>query len=463
MMDTLPAGPDRDTMEAALAASPAAQTEVVILRDRTALTRYANSEIHQNVWQENNRAAVRVAVGGATASVFTNDISLPGLKAAIEDAVVRARLQAPNPRFHSLPAPGAGSTPEREAPPSFFAATADLSPEARAEAVGQVIDLARAAGFQAFGTYRSSSSSLSVANSLGIRAHAPYTTAYLKVLVESPAGTGFADALSRDVAAIDPQAVGADAVARCRLNHDQREILPGDYAAVFEPNAVADMVRFPVLYGLGAREYQDGQSFVSGRLGEQVTGPQATLWDDPRDARCMPLAIDGEGLPAVRVALLENGIARGVVYDSETAGLESGGRSTGHAPDPFERAEGGRPIPSHIVMPAGTETALELARRLQRGILVTRFHYTHCPDPKRVVATGTTRDGTFLVENGEIVAALKNLRLGMSVLDLLAGIEARGQGKCCQDWWSANGMDYINYYLPALLFSRVTFTGVTTF
>src|SRR5207249_4772515 len=100
-------------------------------------------------------------------------------------------------------------------PPSFFAATADLSPAARAEAVGQVIDLARAAGYQAYGTYRSSSGSLSVANSLGIRAHAPYTTAYLKALVESAAGTGFADALSRDAAALDPQALGAEAVARC--------------------------------------------------------------------------------------------------------------------------------------------------------------------------------------------------------------------------------------------------------
>ena len=84
-------------------------------------------------------------------------------------------------------------------------------------------------------------------------------------------------------------------------------------------------------------------------------------------------------------------------------------------------------------------------------------------DPKRVVATGTTRDGTFLVENGEIVAALRNLRFGMSVLDLLAGVEGQGQGKCCQDWWSMNGMGAAFYYVPSLLFSRVTFTGVTTF
>jgi predicted Zn-dependent protease len=462
-MDTLPAGPDRDALEAALAASPATQTEIALLRDRTAVTRYANSEIHQNVQQTNSRAAVRVAVGGATARVFTNDISRAGLTRAAEEATALARLQAPNPRFHSLPAPGSGSTPDRDAPPSFFAATADLTPEARATAVGQVIDLARADGFTAYGTYRSSSSSLSVVNSLGIRGHVDYTHAYLKALVESREGAGYGDALSRDAATIDPQAVGAQAVAKCRLNRNQREIPPGDYAAVFEPNAVADMVRFPAMIGLGARAYQDGQSFLSGRIGEAVTGPKVTIWDDPRDPRCMPLAMDSEGLPTVRVSLIEQGVARGVVYDSETAALESDRRSTGHAASPFEDVSYGTALPSNVLMPTGSESIEELARRMGRGVLVTRFHYTSSPDRKLVVGTGTTRDGTFWVEGGEIVGALKNLRFGMSVLDLLASIEGAGAGKCCQDWWAANGMGGAYYYLPALWFGRATFTGVTTF
>ncbi len=462
-MDTLPASADRDALEAALAASPADQTEIVLLRDVTALTRYANSEIHQNVRQENSRAAVRVAVGGSTARVFTNAVDQAGLESAIAEAVALARLQAPNPRFHSLPAPGSGTPPEEPEPPCYFLSTAHLTPAARSDAVGAIVDAARAAGFTAYGTYSSSASSLSVVNSLGIRAHAPYTAAYLKVLVEGSAGSGFADALSRDAATLDPAALAADAIARCRLNHDQIELPPGDYAAVFEPNAVADMVRFPVITGLGAQEYLDGQSFLSGHLGEQVSGPEATLWDDPRDPRCMPLPIDGEGLPAVRVPLLQAGYAMGVVYDSLTAGVDPGHRSTGHAPLPFDDVGDTHPLPGHVVMPTGEGSAFDLARDLDRGILVTRFHYTGCPDHQRVIATGTTRDGTFLVERGEIVAAVRNMRLGMPVLDLLAGIEARGAGKTCRDWWAMNGMGSTYYYLPALRFARVTFTGVTTF
>ena len=462
-MDTPVAGPDRDLLEAALAASPAAQTEIALLHDRTAVTRYANSEIHQNVWQENRRAAVRVAVGGATARVFTNDTSRAGLTRAAEEATALARLQAPNPRFHSLPAPGSGSVPAGDTPPAFFAATAACSPAARAATVGQIIDLARAAGYTAYGTYRSSSSRLSVVNSLGIRSQADYTTAYLKALVESPSGSGYADALSRDVGALDPQTVGAQAVAKCHLNHDQREIAPGDYAAVFEPNAVADMVRFPVTLGLGARAFQDGESFMAGKIGAAVTGSAVTLWDDPRDPRCMPLGIDAEGLPSVRVPLITAGIAQGVVYDSETAGLEPDRRSTGHAANPFDDVDYGTALPGHLIMPTGPDSVAELARRMGRGVLVTRFHYTHGPDRKRVVATGTTRDGTFWVEDGAIAYALKNLRFGMSVLDLLGSIQAAGQGKCCQDWWAANGMGSTYYHLPALWFGRATFTGVTTF
>jgi predicted Zn-dependent protease len=100
---------------------------------------------------------------------------------------------------------------------------------------------------------------------------------------------------------------------------------------------------------------------------------------------------------------------------------------------------------------------------VERGVWVTRFHYTHCPDGKRVIATGTTRDGTFLIEGGEVVGALRNLRLEMSVLDLFASLQEVGQGKLCQDWWAMNGMASTSYFVPAARFGACRFTGVTTF
>ena len=136
--------------------------------------------------------------------------------------------------------------------------------------------------------------------------------------------------------------------------------------------------------------------------------------------------------------------------------------STGHASDPFDDFPSG-PSADHIIMPVGHAQTEEMVKRIKLGVWVTRFHYTHCPDPKRVIATGTTRDGTFLIRHGEVVGALKNLRLEMSVLDLLSSIGEVGEGKLCQDWWAQNGMATTNYFVPSMRFGLCTFTGATTF
>ncbi len=448
-------------LEDALRGSPADETELVLVSDRTGVTRYANSEIHQNVWQANTRVAVRVAVGRSAARVFTNSLVVDELRRAIEDAVRLARLQSPNPHFQPLPSPDLGYPMPDKVPPSFFKNTAELSPQARAEAVGRIIDAAQAQGYRAFGTYRASASELVVAAGTGIRSYAPYTTAYLKALIEGPEGTGFSDAYSRDAGALDVDKTAAQAVAKCRANHSRTALASGSYEAIFEPNAVADMVRFPTIWGMGARYVLDGQSFMSGKLGERVAGEAVSIWDDPTDPRCLPLSIDYEGLPARRVDIIRDGIAQGPVYDSQTA-REVGVKSTGHASDPFTDFPGG-PSADHIVMPVGTATLEDMIANIERGVWVTRFHYTHCPDRKHVIATGTTRDGTFLIEGGWIVGALKNLRLEMGVLDLLSSLQEAGEGKLCQDWWAANGMDTTNYFVPAMRFGECRFTGVTTF
>lgn len=448
-------------LEDALRGSPADATEVVLLGDSTEVTRYANSEIHQNVAQTDLKIAVRVSVGRATARVFSNSLTVPDIQATIRQAVELARLQAPNPHWTPLPTTETGYPRPTQSPQCWFEDTAAMLPASRTEAVARIVDAASREGFSAFGTYRSAAQELAVVSSTGVRSYAAYTTAYLKALVEGPGGTGFSDALNRDASKIDALHVAAQAVEKCRANRDQAEIAPGDYEAIFEPNAVADMLRFPAVWGMGARQTLDGQSFLSGKSGEQVASSVVSIWDDPTDPRSMPLPIDYEGMPATRVDIINRGFAEGPVYDAQTA-QEVGMRSTGHASNPFTGWSGG-PTADHVIMPVGDSRLEGMIKNVRRGVLVTRFHYTHCPDGKRVIATGTTRDGTFLIEEGEIVGALKNLRLEMGVLDLLSSIQEVGEGKSCQDWWAANGMATQQYFVPVLRFGRCTFTGVTTF
>jgi len=96
---------------------------------------------------------------------------------------------------------------------------------------------------------------------------------------------------------------------------------------------------------------------------------------------------------------------------------------------------------------------------VERGILITRFHYTNIPDPRRAVMTGTSRDGTFLIEDGRISAALANVRFTMSALDLFAGIEQLGPQRLARDWWSSNGMGSVVCLCPPMKVARATITG----
>jgi predicted Zn-dependent protease len=195
-------------------------------------------------------------------------------------------------------------------------------------------------------------------------------------------------------------------------------------------------------------------------LGEQVTGSNVTLWDDGTDSRGLAVAADFEGVAKRKLPLIDNGIATGVAYDSYTA-HRVGRRSTGHATDP-ERSRFG-PVPANLFMAGGGASLEDMIRTARRGLLLTRFHYTHCPDPKRVVMTGTTRDGTFLIEGGEIVGAVKNLRLTQSIPELLEGVELLGRPRLCQDWWSSNGMGRLCYVCPPMKVSRAVFSSGTRF
>jgi predicted Zn-dependent protease len=454
------------------------QIELVIESVRTEVTRYAHNRIHQNVSDQDLRLWIRAHVGGAVASLACNSLEPDQVKATIADAVTSAR-RLPDRSFPGFATSSAesGSNTEpgseglaipvqfSEKSPSLFDSTAYQTPEQRADAIGQMVELIAAAGFEGYGTYKTTRNELAVANSLGLRAYAAGTSGYLKALVENADGSsaGFADQLTRDVTQLDPAEVARIAIQKCRLNRNQIELPPGDYAAVLEPNTVADLVRFMVIHGCGALQLQDKRSFMTDRFGEQVTGNQISLWEDPNHPDAMPFHLDYEGMESHAVPLVISGKAAGVVYDRNTASRIPGHRSTGHALNPWTSLGEGGPLPQHVVMQSGTKTIEELIGGMKRGLVITRLHYTHCPNPRQVIATGTTRDGTFLVENGEIVAAVKNMRITQSVLEMLSTVEEFGQPKTCMDWWTANGMDVTDYYLPALRVARCTFTGTTTF
>jgi PmbA protein len=427
------------------------EAELWVHRRRSAISRYAKNEIHQNAVADETHVQARVVIGKAMGIASANSLDPADLKRLVSDATAAARESAPNPEWPGLAAPAEPSEPR-----AFDPETARADAHSQAQAIQRITAAAKERGFRAAGTHQIELTEDALANTNGAAAYAPSTTAYLRALVTSDTGTGWAEDLGSNTRALVPSEIAARAIEKAALDRDRTQLPPGDYEAVFEELAVAEVLRFMSLTGLTGQTVKDGRSFMANRFGEQVTGPRFSLWDDALDARTLAIPFDVEGTPKQRVALVEAGVAKGVVHDRQSAKWFDT-RSTGHAADPRRYSVGGHA--GNLTMSGGDAKREQLIRAVKRGVLITRFHYTNTPDPKRATMTGTTRDGTFLIEDGRITRALANVRYTMSALDLFSGIELLGPQRLARDWWSSNGMGSIVCLCPPIKVARATITG----
>jgi len=427
------------------------EAELWLRRRRSAITRYAKDQIHQNALADETYVQARVVVGKAVGVASANSLEPSDLRRLLKDARAAATDSSPNDDWPGLAPPE--PIPE---PRSYDAATARADAAAQANAIRTITAAAGARGMRAAGTHQIEVTEDEIVNTSGVRWWAPASMAYLRALVTSDTGTGWAEDLGWSAASLDPAGVAARAIEKATRDRDRTQLAPGDYEAVFEELAVAEVLRFMSLTGLTGQTLKDGRSFMKDRVGERVTGDNFSLWDDALDPRTLAIPFDVEGTPKQRVALVEAGVAKGVVHDRQSAKWFAT-RSTGHAADPRRYAVGGHA--GNLTMAGGDATREQLIASVKRGVLITRFHYTNTPDPKRATMTGTTRDGTFLIEDGRVTRALANVRYTMSALELFAGIELMGPQRLARDWWSSNGMGSIVCLCPPIKVARATITG----
>lgn len=425
----------------------ASAAEALVTGDESALTRFANSEIHQNVAERSARVSLRFVLGRRVGVASTGRLDEESLLRLAETARDIARLAEERDEDVALPEPG----PLPEAPGACSEATATAGPELRAAGVRAVIAAADEVGVTAYGSFATSVGSVAVASSTGIRAFAEASQARLiTVSMAADGGSGYAERAAVDVTDIDAESVGREAAEKARATASPVAIEPGDYPVVLEPYAVVDVLTNLAFLGFNALAVEESRSFAE--PGKRIGSDLVSIYDDGLDPAGLPFAIDFEGVGKQRVSIVERGICRDVVYDAQTA-AHAGRRSTGHglpAPNPWG------PFPLNLFMAAGDTSRDELIGGLDRGLLVTRFHYTNPVHPKLAIVTGMTRDGTFLVEGGRIVAAVRNLRFTQSYLDALAAVSAVGRERpiLVSEFGTAT-------VAPAIRVDAFTFTGAT--
>jgi predicted Zn-dependent protease len=299
-----------------------------------------------------------------------------------------------------------------------FASTESLDAAALANAALTALEPARKAGdLTAAGYLVVSTQTNALGNSNKLFAYHKATNANYTLTVRTTDGTGsgWAGAEHPDWKQLDVNAVSARAIDKARLSRNPVAIEPGRYTVILEPQAVGDLVQLIGFYA-DARASDEGRSPFTkqgggNKIGEKIMDPRVSITADPFDPMIRSQPWDGDGLPLGRQVFVDKGVLKELYYSRFWA-KKQGKQPTG--------------APTSFIMSGGTTSLDDMIKSTARGILVTRLWYLREVDPRTILYTGLTRDGTFLIENGKISKAVKNFRFNDSPLFMLNNLEAIG-------------------------------------
>ena len=427
--------------------------QVVLIHKEHALTRFANNTIHQNVAELNYTVYLRLLLGKRQGMASTNRLDADALDELVSRARANAAASPEDPDFSGF------TDPTSYVPVSACdESTARYSPEARADQVAIVCRLAGEKGLNASGAFSSGVTGFSVANSHDLFAYHNITEADFQTVVMSADSSGRAQASGWRVADIDPVSIGREAIHKAELGRNPRDIEPGDFPVILDPYATDDLLDMLNMYGMGGQAVLDGRSWMNDHLGDRVMSPQVNIWDDGLDPGGMPMPFDAEGTAKQKVEIVSQGVVTSPVHDRSTA-KKAGTSSTGHAVPPyfppFMHTIG--PIGLNLFMEPGSTSLEEMISSTKKGLYITRFWYTRLVHPRDCVVTGMTRDGVFMIEQGEIAYPVKNLRFTQSYLDALANVEFIGSDmRLLKSEYGSHAK-----CVPALKLGGFNFTGAT--
>jgi PmbA protein len=443
--------------------STAEEVEVLFSGGKSALTRFANNIIHQNVAEENYVVSVRTAFGRRTARSTTNKLDDESLRRVVQSSEKLARVQHPDPDLLPMP-DSCGTGAPREGFSRHFAETAAVTPTQRAETVKKIVAIAEKHRLTTAGIVSTSESVEGVFNSRGLADWHTQTSSEISITMLASDSSGWQKANSPNVSNLDGAVLAEIAARKAFESASPREISPGKYTVILEPAAVLDIIGF-MFFDFGGLSILDQRSFLNNRVGTKLFGDNINIWDDVAHPMQSGTPFDGEGVCRQKVQLVENGVVKRLVYARATA--EKMKRSeykdkvgpiepTGHGfPIPNEMGE----APMNIVFGASPEpmSVDQMVASTERGVLVTRLWYIREVDPYEKILTGMTRDGTFYIEDGKIHHGVRNFRFNQSLIQMLSNVEAMGT------LVRASGEESFDMVVPAMKVGEFNFTEVTKF
>ncbi|MCX8095140.1 MAG: TldD/PmbA family protein [Caldisericia bacterium] len=424
------------------------EIELLYLGKESTLTRFANNTIHQNVKETNSQIRVRVIKNKKIGFVETNNLTEEGVIKAVKDAEEIAEYSKEDPDFVKLP--------EKDnyiEIKTFYEENLKVNPEDLANKVSNLVKLSEKYNLIASGALSLDLEEYAILNSRGIEAYSPYSSITFSTVIMSENSSGYGDRFALRFSELNEIDLAEEVIYRVLMGKNPIDLEPNKYEVILTPYAVEDILFFFAYLSFGAKSFHQDTSFMSGKLGEKVFGENITIWDDGLDPSGAPIVFDFEGVSKKRVNLIENGIAKGVVYDSYHA-FKYGKENTGHSlPQPNSIG----PFALNLFMKEGESNVEDMIKNVKKGVFVSRFHYTNPLDPKRVIITGMTRDGTFLIEDGKITTPVKNMRFTQNMVELMNNVVEISKERKVQ-----KGGAHVSV-VPYIRVKEFNFTGKTEF
>lgn len=407
-------------------ATGAKEIEISLIASTGEYLRFGNNELGQSQFTKSRTLSVRVASGKKQARTTTGRLDESFVKKAVEKAVSQLKTSPEDPDYLPMLDHQKYQTVNR-----YHSRTVEESAETKAGHVGQAIDLARKNNLLASGVLGTSVDEGLIINTSGLEGYYRGTSGDFSLTMDADNGnqTGFALSTFADISELNAEKLSETALERAKLNKSQSTPEAGKYDVVVDPYAWSEMLLFLAVSAsagyspdFGMRQYKEGRSYLSGRLGEKIMGDNVTIDDDVFHPLQMGPPFDGEGYPKSKLTLVENGVLRSLPSSRISAHRYPDAHPTGHE-GPLPNPLGEAPVNMVIRGKGATKTTDELVGELDKGLLITRLWYIREVEPRTKTLTGMTRDGTFLVENGEIKKPVRNLRFNSSLLDLFNNIE----------------------------------------
>jgi predicted Zn-dependent protease len=415
-------------------------TFVALFDAHSGTTRFANNQVVQNVDTRRVSLAVTAAFGRRRGTATTTDLTAGAVQDTLKQAERIARVSPEDPEY--LPPVG---PKQYLSLPTVRPETAAAGPARRLEYAREAISQCKMENMSSAGTVSSSLAVVGVAASSGLFAYEERTDARFSLTVQAGEATGWAAAAHRSIDYLKIQERTLTAIEKAKRGADEpRELNPGRYTVILEPAAVAGLLTW-LIWMLDAKSFYKGTSPYAGKLGERILDRRLTLRNQPDHPDLLGAGFTSEGLPSFDSVWIDSGVLKQLIYDRFTARQ--------HKIDPISTLES--PCLSGE-RPAGSRVS-DLIRTTQRGILVTNFWYIRTVNPTDLTLTGMTRDGTFLVENGEIVAAVKNFRFHESPLRAFNQIDAFTAPA------EAVTSETVKVLVPAMRIREFNFSSVTKF